>query len=63
MTNYIGNYDHHNTFGGNIYASDFDMSYVGTRNIAGRIMSDWKFDRDCQENIKGRKTKENIQDA
>lgn len=62
MTNYIGNYDH-NTFGGNIYESDFDISYVGTRNIAGRIMSDWKFDRGCQENIKGRKTKENIQDA
>lgn len=62
MTNYIGNYDH-STYGGKIYNSDFDMNYVGTRNIASRIMSDWKFDRDCQENIKGRKTKENIQDA
>ena len=62
MTNYTGNYDH-STYGGKIYSSDFDMNYVGTRNIAGRIISDWIFDRDCQENIKGRKTKENIQDA
>ena len=62
MTNYIGNYDH-NTFGGVLYDSDFDMSYVGTRNIAGRIMSAWRFDKNCQKNIKDRKTKENIQDA
>ena len=62
MINYIGNYDH-NTFGGNIYESDFDMSYVGTRNIAGRIRSDWKFDRYCQKNMNDKKIKENIQDA
>lgn len=58
MTNYIGNYDH-NTYGGKIYSSDFDMSYVGTRNIAGRIMSDWRFDRNCQKYMKDKKTKEN----
>ena len=62
MTNYIGNYDH-NTFGGNIYESDFDTSYVGTRNIAGRIISAWKFDSDCRKNIKDKKTKEDTQNA
>lgn len=62
MTNYIGNYDH-STYGGKIYSSDFDMNYVGTRNIAGRIISDWKFDSDYRKNIKDKKTKEDTQNV
>lgn len=62
MINYIGNYDH-NTFGGVIYDSDFDTSHAGTRDIAGRIISAWRFDRNCQKNMKDKRTKENIQNA
>ena len=38
----------HNTFGGTLYDSDFDMTYSGTHNIASRIAADMKFDKMCQ---------------
>ena len=44
----------HNTFGGNICASDFCTDYEGTRNIAERIASDWRFDEQCKKNYKQR---------
>lgn len=40
----------HNTFGGTLYDSDFDMTYSGTHNIASRIAADMKFDKMCQKN-------------
>lgn len=53
----------HTTFGGTIYLSDFETEYRGKSNskgsvIAARILSDWKFDRQCGKNIylTGRKT-------
>lgn len=39
-----------NTFGGRIYQSDFSDE-PGSRNMASRIMSDWRFDRQCLKNI------------
>ena len=45
-----------NTYGGNIYQSDFCTVYEGTRNIAKRIVSDWKFDEQCRNDTKARKT-------
>lgn len=50
MTNHIGNYDH-NTFGGEIYETDFYTSYPMTHNMASRILSDWSFDKSCKKNI------------
>lgn len=47
----------HNTYGGCIYESDFNLEYTGTRNIAQRIISDWAFDKQCKENIKLREKK------
>ncbi len=38
------NHKHANTYGGNICASDFCTDYEGSRNIADRIISDWKDD-------------------
>lgn len=38
------NYKYVNTYGGDIRPSDFCTDYEGTRNIADRIESDWKFD-------------------
>lgn len=38
------NHKYANTYGGNICASDFCTDYTGSRNIAERIMSDWKDD-------------------
>lgn len=38
------NHKYANTYGGNICASDFCTDYEGSRNIAERIMSNWKDD-------------------
>lgn len=45
----------HTTFGGIIYPSDFNTDYRGKDNtngsfIAQRIISDWKFDKQCKTN-------------
>ena len=45
----------HNTFSGLLYASDFCTDYEGTRNIADRIASDWKFDKWCMKKAKDNK--------
>ncbi len=51
-------YIDHNTFGGIINFSDFDTNYCGKvqkeSSIARRIASDWRFDRQCETNIKSR---------
>lgn len=44
------NHKYANTYGGNICASDFCTDYEGSRNIAERIASDWRFDRACARN-------------
>ena len=44
------NHKYQNTYGGNIYTSDFCTDYEGSRNIANRIMADWKFDQYCKKN-------------
>lgn len=54
-----GNYKpDHATFGGLIYASDFETDYRGNDNnsswIANRIMNDLKFDECCMKNINNR---------
>ena len=38
----------HTTFGGMIYASDFDTEKWDSRNIAHRIAADLKFDERCR---------------
>ena len=48
------NYTDHTRFGGTICASDFCTDYEGTRNIANRIVSDWKFDEQCRKNTLNR---------
>lgn len=45
----------HSTYGGQIYTSDFNTDYRGNSNtngstIASRIISDWKFDKQCKTN-------------
>ena len=64
----IKSHSDYTRFGGLIYASDFETDYApnttraGGSHIAERIVSDWKFDRECSQNIKGReKRKEYIQ--
>ena len=44
------NHKHQDTYGGTIHISDFNTYYEGTRNIAERIESDWKFDEQCKRN-------------
>ena len=44
------NHKYQNTYGGNIYVSDFCTYYEGSRNITARIESDWRFDRSCARN-------------
>ena len=44
------NHKYANTYGGNIRISDFCTDYEGSRNIAERIESDWRFDRSCTRN-------------
>lgn len=48
------NFKYTNTYGGKICFSDFRTDYTDTRNIAERIMSDLKFDRQCAKNIADR---------
>ena len=49
-----GNYKpDHSTFGGVIYNYDFD-GYVSMRDMAERIISDWKFDERCRKNVLNR---------
>lgn len=54
----VGNFilsENRNTYGGYIFASDFCTDYEGTRNIAERIISDWRFDKQCKKNVETRK--------
>lgn len=54
----IGKYTvKHNEFGGEIFPSDFCTDYEGSRNIAERIISNWKFDEQCKKNIEARNRK------
>lgn len=46
------NYSDHSTFSGFIYSSDFNTENPASRNIASRIISDWKFDAQCKTNQK-----------
>ena len=53
----------HSTFGGIIYASDFNTDYRGKNNtsgslIANRIAQDQKFDNQCRKNIRQNKNTE-----
>ena len=49
-----GNYKpDYSTFGGVIYNYDFD-GYVSMRDMAERIISDWKFDERCRKNVLNR---------
>lgn len=47
--------DNHNTYGGRLYIWDFCTDYEGSRNIASRIISDWRFDNQCKKNTERRK--------
>lgn len=51
------------TFGGYIYFSDFETDYRGkdqlSSSIAGRIISDWNFDKRCRLNREDMKRKKN----
>ena len=51
------NHKYANTYGGNIYISDFCTDYEGSRNIANRIMADWKFDQYCKKNSENKISK------
>lgn len=52
MTDYFSR-NNHNTFGGNIYDSDFNTDCPTTlSSIAARIASDCRFDQQCKRNIK-----------
>ena len=55
------NYADHTKFGGTICASDFCTDYEGTRNIANRIASDWKFDEQCRKNALNRDRAKKLQ--
>ena len=50
------NYRNHSTCGNKIYNYDFD-GYTSMSNIAGRIISDWKFDEQCKKNAENRDKK------
>ena len=51
------NHKYKNTYGGNICVSDFCTDYEGSRNIANRIMADWKFDQYCKKNSENKISK------
>lgn len=56
----------HIHFGGIIYPSDFNNEIIGLRNnngstIAARIVSDWKFDKNCKQNATLREYKNTYQ--
>lgn len=46
------NHKYQNTYGGDIYISDFCTDYEGSRNIAERIESDWRFDMRNEKEMK-----------
>lgn len=48
------NHKYTNTYGGDIYLSDFCTDYEETKNIASRIMSAWKFDEQCRKKFERR---------
>lgn len=48
------NHKYQNTYGGDIYISDFSTNYKHTQNITGRILFDWEFDEQCHRNILNR---------
>lgn len=55
----------HSTFGGLIYPSDFNTDYRAKVNTNGstfaqRIVSDWKFDRQCRLNAENRSKSEDF---
>lgn len=57
MTTVNTRYDYdnpHSHFGGTIRLSDFDTCHSGSRDIANRIISDWRFDEQCKKNEKAR---------
>lgn len=43
--------ERHNTYGGEIYLSDFNTSYEGHKGIAERIAKAERFDKQCLKNI------------
>lgn len=49
----------HRRFSGIIYSSDFSTEYQGTKNMAARIMSDWRFDEECMKNSQNQERKNN----
>lgn len=51
------NHKHANTYGGEVYQSDYNTSYEGTHNIADRIVKDWNFDKQCSKNYINRNRK------
>ena len=51
------NHKYATTYGGYIYASDFNIEYNGTRNMAERILSDWKFDEQRRKDIENKNKK------
>ena len=48
----------HSTCGSKIYNYDFD-GHVSMSSIAERIISDWKFDKQCKKNIENRDRNKN----
>ena len=46
------NHKYQNTYGGNICISDFCTDYEGSKNIADKIASAWRFDRSCNMQMK-----------
>ena len=48
----------HSTCGSQIYNYDFD-GYVSMSSMAERIISDWKFDKQCKKNIENRDRNKN----
>lgn len=53
----------HNTYGGVIFSSDYCTDYEGTRNIASRIASDLRFDKQCKKNAENRDRERNNKNA
>ena len=46
------NHRYANTYGGEIYQSDFYTDYYYSKNIADRIFRDLMFDTQCKKNYK-----------
>ncbi len=42
----------HHTFGGLISNADFRTDFGESKNIASKIISDWKFDEQCKNDAK-----------